>query len=91
MENFMGWLDARIVKRVNLPYNSPIFCVPKKLRLNLKIIDLKYSIRCIDQSLEEFGKAGSRIFSYMPNGFWNQVLRETDRHYKAFTIPGIGQ
>jgi hypothetical protein len=27
----------------------------------------------------------------MQNGFWNQVLRETDRHYKAFTIPEIGQ
>jgi ribonuclease HI len=27
----------------------------------------------------------------MPNGFWNQVLRKTDRHYTAFTIPGIGQ
>jgi hypothetical protein len=27
----------------------------------------------------------------MRNRFWNQVLRETDRHYTAFTIPGIGQ
>jgi hypothetical protein len=27
----------------------------------------------------------------MPNGFWNQVLRETDKHYTAFTIPWIGQ
>jgi hypothetical protein len=59
-ENFMGWLDAGIVERANLPYNSPIFCVPKKQghglrcvldfrRLNLKTMDSKYSIRCIDQ------------------------------------------
>jgi hypothetical protein len=27
----------------------------------------------------------------MPNEFWNQVLLETDRHYTAFTIPGIRQ
>jgi hypothetical protein len=29
-ENVMGWLDAGIIKRTNSPYNSPIFCVPKK-------------------------------------------------------------
>jgi hypothetical protein len=29
-ENVMGWLDAGIFKRANLPYNSPIFCVLKK-------------------------------------------------------------
>jgi hypothetical protein len=103
-ENVMGWLDAGIVERANSPYNSPIFCVPKKQghglrclldfrRLNLKTQDSKYSIRCIDQCLEEVNKAGSKIFSCldMRNGFWNQVLRETDRHFTAFTIPGIGQ
>jgi hypothetical protein len=103
-ENVMGWLDAGIVKRANSPYNSPIFCVPKKkgrgLRcvldfrpLNLKTLDSKYSIRCIDQCLEEVSKAGSKIFICldMRNCFWNQVLRETDRHFTAFTIPGIGQ
>jgi hypothetical protein len=85
-ENVMGWLDAGIVKRANLQYNSLIFCVPKKQghglrcvlnfrRLNLKTMDSKYSIRCIDQCLEEVGKAGSKIFSCldMRNGFWNQV------------------
>jgi hypothetical protein len=70
-ENVRGWLDAEIVKRANSPYNSPIFCVLKKQghwlrcvldfrRLNLKTMDLKYSIRCIDQCLEEVGKAGSK-------------------------------
>jgi hypothetical protein len=104
-ENVMGCLDAGIVERANLPYNSPIFCVPMKqghgLRcvldfrsLNLKTLNSKYSIRCIDQCLEEVGKAGSKIFSCLGmrnNGYWNQVLRETDRHFTAFTIPGIGQ
>jgi hypothetical protein len=88
-ENVMGWLDAGIFKRENSPYNSPIFCVPKKQghglrcvldfrRLNLKTMISKYSIRCIDQCLEEVGKAGSKIFSCLDrcNGFWNQVLRE---------------
>jgi hypothetical protein len=81
-ENVMGWLDAGIVERANLPYNSPIFCVPKKqgrgLRcvlnfrhLNLKMLDSKNSIRCMDQCLEEVGKVGSKIFSCldMRNGF----------------------
>jgi hypothetical protein len=68
-------------------------CVLNFRRLNLKTMDSKYSIRCINQCLEEVGKAGSKIFSCldMRNGFWNQVLRETDRHYTAFTIPGIRQ
>jgi hypothetical protein len=81
-ENVMGWLDAGIIERLNSLYNSPIFCVPKKQghglryvlnfrRLNLKTMDSKYSIRCIDQCLEEVGKAGSKIFSCldMQNGF----------------------
>jgi hypothetical protein len=88
----------------HLPYNRQIFCVPKKqghglrcvldLRcLNLKTLDSKYIIRCINQCLEEVGKAGSNIFCCldMRSGFWNQVLRETDRHFTAFTIPGIEQ
>jgi hypothetical protein len=103
-ENVMGWLDAGIVKRANSRYNSPIFCVPKKQghglrclldfrRLNLKTMDSKYSICCIDQCLEEVGKAGLKIFSCldMRNGFWNQVLREIDRHFTSFTISGIRQ
>jgi hypothetical protein len=103
-ENVMGWLDAGIVERANSPYNNPIFCVPKRQglglrcildfrRLNLKTLDSKYSICCIDQCLEEVGKAGSKIFSCLdiPNGFWNQILWETDRHFTAFTITGIGQ
>jgi hypothetical protein len=73
-ENVMGWLDAGIVERANSSYNSPIFWVPKIQghglrwvlnfrRLNIKTMDSKYSICCIDQCLEEFGKAGSKIFS----------------------------
>jgi hypothetical protein len=78
----MGCLDAGIVKRMNSPYNSPIFCAPKKQgnglrcnidfrRLNLKTLDSKYSICCIDQCLEEVGKAVSKIFSCldMRDGF----------------------
>jgi hypothetical protein len=87
-ENVMGWLDAGIFKKANSPYNSPIFCLPKKQghglrcvldfrRLNLKTTESKNSIRCIDQCLEEVGRAGSKIFSCldMRNRFWNQVLR----------------
>jgi hypothetical protein len=100
-ENVMGWLDAGIVKRANSPYNSPIFCVPKTQghgfrcvldfrRLNLKTLDSKYSICCIDHCLEEVDKAGSKIFSCldMRNGFWNQVHQKTDRHFTPVQYQG---
>jgi hypothetical protein len=56
-------------------------------------MDSEYSIRCIDECLEEVGKAESKIFSCLDicNRFRNQVLRETDRDNTAFTIPGIRQ
>jgi hypothetical protein len=73
-ENVMGWLDAGIVKRANSPYNNLIFCVPKKQghglrcvldfrRLNLKTMDSKYSIRCIDQCLEEVARQAQRYLA----------------------------
>jgi hypothetical protein len=71
-ENVIGWLDAGIVERANSPYNSPIFCVPKKTghglrcvldfrRLNLKTMDSKYSNRCINQCLDSGGGQQGRL------------------------------
>jgi hypothetical protein len=37
-ENVMGWLDAGIFERTNSPYNSPIFCVPKKQGHSLRCV-----------------------------------------------------
>jgi hypothetical protein len=56
-------------------------------------LDDKYSIRTIDQCLEELGAAQSKVFSCLDltNGFWQLDLQPESRPYTAFTIPGLGQ
>ena len=103
-ENVAGWLQAGIVQRAKSPYNSPIFCVPKKTgqgmrcvldyrKLNSKTLEDKYSIRTIDECIEQIGRAGSSVFSALDltNGYWQLKLRASDRPFTAFTIPGKGQ
>jgi hypothetical protein len=36
--NVAGWLQAGIIERSRLPYNSPIFCVPKKEGQGLRCV-----------------------------------------------------
>jgi len=103
-DNVAGWLRAGLVERSNSRFNSPVFCVPKKegqgLRvvldyrlLNHRSIPDKYSIRTIDQCLEEIGRSGSKLFSCLDltNGFWQLKLSDASRPFTAFTIPGKGQ
>ena len=103
-DNVVGWLRAGLIQRSNSKFNSPVFCVPKKegkgLRvvldyrlLNDKSVPDKYSIRTIDQCLEEIGRAGSKLFTCLDltNGFWQLNLAEEARPFTAFTIPGVGQ
>ena len=99
-----AWLKSGVVERAHSKYNSPIFCVPKKegqgyrpvldyRKLNAKSLPDKYSIRPIDQCIEEVGMAGSKIFSCLDlkSGFWQMLLKEQARPYTAFTVPGVGQ
>ena len=99
-----AWLKSGVIERANSKYNSPIFCVPKKegqgfrpvldyRKLNAKSLPDKYSIRPIDQCIEEVGMAGSTIFSGLDlkSGFWQMLLNEQARPYTAFTVPGVGQ
>ena len=37
-ENVAGWLKAGIIERSRSPYNSPIFCVPKKEGQGLRCV-----------------------------------------------------
>ena len=62
-------------------------------RLNAQSVIDKYSIRTIDQCIEEIGKNRSRIFSCLDltSGFWQLQLAKESRPYTAFTIPGLGQ
>ena len=103
-ENVAGWLQAGIIERAKSPYNAPIFCVPKKhgqgmravldyRRLNGKSVMDKYSIRTIDECIESIGRAKSKVFSALDltNGYWQMLLKKSDRPYTAFTLPGKGQ
>lgn len=101
--NVMGWLKSGVIETTNSGYNSPIFAVPKKggalrvvldyRRLNVNSLEDKYSIKTIDQCIEEIGHAGSKVFSCLDltNGFWQLKLAEAARPFTAFTIPGQGQ
>ena len=62
-------------------------------KLNLKTVPDFYSIRTIEQCIEEIGREGSAIFSCIDlrSGFWQMKLEESARPYTAFTIPGVGQ
>ena len=61
--------------------------------LNHKSVPDKYSIRTIDQCLEDIGHAKSKIFSCLDltTGYWQLMMNPEDKHLTAFTIPGVGQ
>ena len=61
--------------------------------LNHKSVADRYSIRTIDQCLEDIGHAQSKIFSCLDltNGYWQLMMAPSDKHLTAFTIPGVGQ
>jgi hypothetical protein len=69
-ENVAGWLQAGIIERSRSPYNSPIFCVPKKegqglrcvldyRRVNSSSFSDRYALRTIDECLETGGEVGT--------------------------------
>jgi transposase InsO family protein len=103
-DHLHAWLKAGIVEASRSKYNSPVFCVPKKdsnklrvvldyRKLNAKCLPDKYSIRPVDQCIEEIGHAKSQFFSCIDlrSGFWQLPLEDKSRHLTAFTIPGVGQ
>ena len=103
-DHLHAWLKAGIVEKARSKYNSPVFCVPKKdsgklrvvldyRKLNAKCMPDKYSIRPVEQCLEEIGHANSKVFSCIDlrSGFWQLPLDKSSRPLTAFTIPGVGQ
>jgi hypothetical protein len=80
-------LKFGVVKRSNSLYNSPIFCIPKKQRQGLRImqdfrelnqnshID-KYSMKEITECIGDIGRANSTIFTMLDltSGFWQMQL-----------------
>ena len=107
-DNVAAWLKLGIIEKTKSKFNSPIFVVPKKpnaegivelrvvldyRKLNAKSLPDRYSIRTIDECIQEVGKAGSTVFSALDltSGFWQMDLEKESRKYTAFTIPGVGQ
>jgi len=90
----------RIHLRSNSPYNSPIFCVPKKQGQGLRIVQDfrqlnqhsridKYSMKEISECIGDICRANSSIFTTLDltSGFWQMKLEPLT----AFTIPSRGQ
>jgi hypothetical protein len=92
-----------VVKRSNSLYNFPIFCIPKKNKVKVKVIAQdfwelnqnshidKYSMKKITECISNIVGANSNIFSTvnLTSGFWQMKLDEQD--LTASTIPGKGQ
>jgi hypothetical protein len=94
------WLKLGVVHRSNSPYNSPIFCVPKKQSQGLRIVQDfwqlnqhshidKYSMKEINKYIGDIGRANSSIFSMLDltSGFWQMKLEPASQSLTAFTIP----
>ena len=99
LDHIVGWQKQNVIEECASPFNSPVFCVPKKgggLRIvqdlreiNKAAFEDKYAIKDVQECVDVIGNANSRIFSTldMASGFWQQNLDEASRDYTAFTIP----
>lgn len=99
----LSWVKMGIVRHARSRFNSPMFMVSKKdgsLRpvqdfraLNANSMDDKYSMRDINECIDEIGFNQSKVFSTLDltSGFWQMLLHEESREYTAFTVPGLGQ
>jgi hypothetical protein len=84
-------------------FNNPIYVVSRSdggLRIvhNFRAINQEtllepYSLKNLQDSMEDLSRAGSKLFSKidLTSGFWQMFLNPECRKYTAFTLPGIGQ
>ena len=96
-------LKLGVVRPSRSKYNSPIFIVSKKgggirivqdfRAINTQTLVDKYSMRDVQECIDEIGRAGSKIFSTidLTSGFWQMMLNPECRKFTAFTLPGLGQ
>ena len=96
-------LKLGVIRPSRSKYNSPIFVVKKKsggLRIvqdfraiNAETLVDKYSMRDVQECIDEIGRAGSSIFTTidLTSGFWQMMLNPECRKFTAFTLPGLGQ
>ena len=99
LDHVREWKKQEVIEECSSPYNSPVFCVPKKgggLRIVQDLREInkasyidKFAIKDVQECVDAIGKSNSKIFSTMDmaSGFWQQDLTEDSRDYTAFTIP----
>ena len=60
--------------------------------LNAKSLEDKYSMKDIQECIDEIGQSGSTIFTTidLTAGFWQMILQPKARQYTAFTVPVRG-
>jgi hypothetical protein len=98
------WLKLGVVQKLDSLYNSPVFCVPKKVgngyrivqdfrELNQKLFMDKYTMKDIHKCIGDIGRSESTIFSTrdLTSGFWQMPLHLEAVPKTAFTLPGLGQ
>jgi hypothetical protein len=81
LEHINEWQNKKVIEECSSPYNSPVFCVPKKgggLRIvqdcreiNKNSYEDKYAIKDVQECIDSIGKSDSSIFSTldMASGF----------------------
>ena len=96
-------LKLGVVRPSRSKFNNPIYVVSRPdggLRIvhdfraiNQETLLEPYSMKNIQDSMEDLSRAGSKLFSKidLTSGFWQMFLNPDCRKYTAFTLPGIGQ
>jgi hypothetical protein len=73
LEHINEWQNKKVFEECSSPYNSPVFCVPKKrggLRIvqdcreiNKNLYEYTYAIKDVQECIDSIGKSDSSIFS----------------------------
>ena len=99
----LAWEKLGIVQKTRSKYNNPIFAVPKPnggLRivldfrgLNEATLDDRYCIPTVDEIMSKIGNSKAKWFSTLDltSGFYHIPLRDRDRKFTAYTLPGMAQ
>jgi transposase InsO family protein len=94
-------LDQGVVERASSDWNSPVLLVPKKDGTWRFAVDFrrvnKYTnmdpATIPNAKLHLHALGGNNFFTCLDllSSFWQQPLHPDDRHYTAFSMPGVGQ
>lgn len=95
-------LDKNLIEPSDSPYNSPLWVVPKKTdasgkkkwrividfrKLNEKTSHDAYPLPCIDEILDQLGRAKYFSAFDLASGFHQIPMDERDKHKTAFSTP----